>query len=150
MHTLKRAVEQEVWNVSIFRNRALVRSVITLLSQIMSGKEYKRASLSCSGIEVTGVPSLSRWREVVAVRTFLSPSACEVRAAQAPCSESSGHNCSSHAVATASWGGQLGNETAAWTGSVSKTIPSSFSLPSQLYHLCAWEKQSLLDNSSKL
>lgn len=87
MHTLKCALEQEVWNVSIFRNRALVRSVITLLSQIMSGKEYTGASLSCSGIEVTAVPSLSRWREVVAVRTFLSPSACEVRAAQAWCSE---------------------------------------------------------------
>lgn len=87
MHTLKWALEQEVWNVSIFHNRASVSSVITVLSQITSGKEYARASLSCFGIEVTGVPSLSRWREVVAVRTFLSLSACEVRAAQACCSE---------------------------------------------------------------
>lgn len=85
MHTLK--LEQEVWNVSIFHNRALVSSVITVLSQIISGKEYMRGSLSCFGIEEMGVPSLSRWREVVAVRTFLSLSACEVKAAQAQCSE---------------------------------------------------------------
>lgn len=86
------------------------------------------------------MPSLSRWREVAAVRTFLSLGACEVRAAQAWCSRGSGHSCSSDSVVITSCGGQLGNETAAWTGSVSKTAPSSFSLSSQLYHLCAWEK----------
>lgn len=81
MHKLK--LEQEVWNVSIFHNEALVSSVITVLSQIMSGEKYVRASLSCFGIEERGVPSLSRWRKVTAVKTFLRLGACEESAAQA-------------------------------------------------------------------
>lgn len=38
-------LKQEVWNVSIFHNEALVSSVITVLSQIMSGKKYMRPVL---------------------------------------------------------------------------------------------------------
>lgn len=48
MHKLK--LEQEVWNVSIFPNEALGSAVITVLSQIMSGKKHLRASLACFGM----------------------------------------------------------------------------------------------------
>lgn len=49
----------------------------------MSGKKHMRASLSCFGMGERGVPSLSRWRKVLAVQTFLSAGACEESAAGA-------------------------------------------------------------------
>lgn len=147
-HKLK--LEEEVWNVSIFPNEALGSSVIAVLSQIMSGKKHMRASLSCFGMGERGVPSLSRWRKVLAVQTFLGAGACEESAAGAWGSRRVWHGCGACTVAITSWGGQLGNETGVWTGSDSKTIPSSFPLSSRFYHLCAWERQSLWKDSSKL
>lgn len=125
MHKLK--LEQEVWNVSIFHNEALVSSVISVLRQITSGKKYVGASLSRSSLEARG----AKWEQVEGRREVpagTKHSWGRGHARRARPRRGAGCGCGRHAhtAAITSCGGQPGNETGVGSGSISKTIPSSF------------------------
>lgn len=96
------------------------------------------------------MPSSSRCREVIAVKTFLRASACEESAAQAWCSR----EVLDTAVVRMQWPlhhleGSWGMKLVFGLGVFPKQY-QALSLCPLLYHLCAWERQSLWRGSSKL